>query len=118
MRPARHPAPVLLLELVAVIGVRQVVSEIGKQIEIVIKPIGHDLRLGIFVGAMPFALQAVAPGIAAVGRVERAEETHEGHGVSGNLIARVPSAMIAARREAEAIGVFALAVGHKLVEFG
>ena len=42
-----HPAPVLLFELVAVIGVRQVVSEVRKQIEIVIKPVGRDFRCGI-----------------------------------------------------------------------
>ena len=112
-----HPALVLLLELVAAIGVRQEVREVGKQIEIVIKSVGHDLGLGICVVAMPFGLQAVTLRIAAVGRVQCAEETNQRHGVSGDLIARVPFSVVAAGRDAETIGVSALAVGQKAVEF-
>jgi hypothetical protein len=91
-----HPAPVLLLELVAAIGVGEVVGEIGKQIEVVIKSVGHDFGFGILVVAMPFGLQAVTLRIAAVGRVERAEETNQRHGVFGELIARIPFAVIGA----------------------
>ena len=54
-----HPAPVLLFELVALIGVNQVVGEIGEQIEIVIEPVGHECRFGICALVMPFALQAI-----------------------------------------------------------
>jgi hypothetical protein len=54
-----HPAPILLFELITLIGVIQVVSEIGEQIEIVIKPVGRNLRFRICVLAMPFFLQAV-----------------------------------------------------------
>ena len=43
----RHPAPVLLFELIALNRVIQEVSEIGKQIEVVIKSVGRDFRLGI-----------------------------------------------------------------------
>ncbi len=68
--------------------------------------------------AMPFGLQAVTLRIAAVSRIERAEETNEGHGAVGELIARIPFAMIGARRDAEAVGVVALAVGQQAVEFG
>ena len=75
-----HPAPVLLFELIALYGVIQVVSEIGKQIEVIIKSVGHDCRRGICALAMPFTLQAVTLRIATVSRVQCAEETNEGHG--------------------------------------
>src|SRR5271166_2413638 len=67
---------------------------------------------------MPFSLQTVPPGIAAVGRVERAEETGEGRRCHGDLIARVPFSVVTAGRDAEAVGVVALAVGQQAVEFG
>ena len=54
---------------------------------------------------MPLGLQAVTLRIAAVGRVERAEESHQRHGVFGELIARIPFAVIGAASDAESGGV-------------
>jgi hypothetical protein len=86
-----HPAPVLLFELVALIGVDQVVGEIGEQIEIVIEPVGHDLWFRNLrpCDAIPTASYNDANGRRP--RVQRAEETDDGYGRIGELIARVPS---------------------------
>ena len=125
---AGHPAAVLLLKLVTLVGVDQVVGEIGEQIEIVIEPVGHDLRFGICASMMPFALQAITMAMAAVGRIECAEEAlivteiagRRGSDQSriGELIARVPAgSSVTAGRDAETLVVAALAVGHESVEF-
>src|SRR5208283_4902781 len=49
--------------------------------------------------------------------VQRAEETDNGYGRIGDLIARVPSSsIVSAGRDAETVVVSALAVGYKAVE--
>src|SRR5262249_51336799 len=107
----RHPASVLLFELIAVDRVGQIVSGVGKQIEIVMKSISGNLRSGMLVPAMPFTLQTVASGITAIGRIQRAEETDQGDGVLGDLITRIPFAVVAAKRDTEPFRLCALIVG-------
>ncbi len=52
---------------------------------------------------MPFGLQTVPLGFATVGRIERAEETDERNGCHWDLITRIPFAVVAPRRDAEAV---------------
>ena len=108
-----HKAAVLLFELITLNGVIQVVGEIGKQIEVVIKSVGHDLRFGMIVLAMPFRLQAITLRIAAVSWVQRAEETNKGRRGDRDLVARVPFSVVSVGRNAEAIGFVALAVASE-----
>ena len=67
--------------------------------------------------ALPFGLQAITLRIATIGRVQCAEGTDEGHGLFGDLIARIPFSVVTAGRDAKTLGVVALAVGQKSVEF-
>src|SRR5271168_4045182 len=66
---------------------------------------------------MPFGLHAVALRIAAVGRVECAEEADERDSVIGDLIAGVPLSVVSAGCDAETVGGVSLAVGQQAVEF-
>src|SRR6185312_12452205 len=111
-----HPAPVTLFELITANRIRQVVSEIGKQIEVIVKPVSHDLRRRMRALTMPLGLQAISLRVAAIVRIECAEEPNEGDCVSGNLIARVPFAVIAAGRYAESLRIGTLAVADQAVE--
>ncbi len=65
-----YPTPVLLFELVALVGIDKVVSEIGEKIEIVVEPVGHDLGGGIRRPVVPFTLQAITMRMATIVRVE------------------------------------------------
>src|SRR2546421_466707 len=117
VQPSR-PTAVGLLKMIAVICIHQEVSEIGKEIEVVVKPIGHHFCGGVPVGAVPLRLQAVTLRTSAGTFVQRAEERHKSiiHGALRHLVARVPFAMITARRDAEAIAGVALAVSQNAVE--
>src|SRR5277367_4072778 len=66
---------------------------------------------------MPFGLRTVTLGVAAVSRIQRAEETNQGHGVIGDLIARVPCSVVTAIRDAETTVDSSVAVGNQAVEF-
>ena len=66
---------------------------------------------------MPLALQAVPLRASAGCRVERAEETHQRNRVLCNLVTRIPFAVITAGRDAEAVGIAALAIRQQAVQF-
>jgi hypothetical protein len=65
---------------------------------------------------MPLSLQAVPFGPAAIRRVQGAEQANERNGILGDLIARVPSPIVASGRDVETISVAALTVGQQTVE--
>ncbi len=67
---------------------------------------------------MPFGLQTVALRMAAGRVVERTEERDQSvaHCARCDLIARIPFAVIRARRDAEAAGKVAFTIGHEAVE--
>ena len=113
---AAGPAMVALLELIAASRIREEVGEVREQIEVVVEAVGHEPRLRLVVGAMPFPLHAVALRVAAVGRIERAEEADQRDRALRDLIARVPLAVIRPHRRTEAVPAIALAVGHEAVE--
>ena len=66
---------------------------------------------------MPFGLQTVTLGVAAVSRVQCAEETNQRYCVNWDLIARVPCSVVTASRDAETTVDSSVAVGNKAVEF-
>jgi hypothetical protein len=102
---------VLLLKLVAVGGF-EIIREIGEQVEVVVECVGHDLRGGTPVLEMPFGLEAVALGIAAVRGALRAVERDQARGdrAGRDLVRRIPIAVIGHRHDAGSERRVALAV--------
>lgn len=109
---------VRLLELVATVGVGEEIGEVREQVQVVIKTVCHDFRRALIVTAMPFGLQAVTLGIAASGVIPRTEERNQAviHGALRHLIARIPFAVIAARGDAETVGIITTAIGENAIE--
>jgi len=112
-----HPAPVLLVELVAFGVVHQIVREIGEQIHVVIEDIGRksSTRNSRFGDATHLA--SYSAGCAHRQTVQCAEEANDRLGGNGDLIARVPFSVVDVSSDAGAIGVVALTVGQNAVDF-
>ena len=69
-RAAEDVTRILLLELVAANGIVEEIGEVGKEIEIVIKPVERDAGDGIAVALVPLAGKRIASGLAAVAGIE------------------------------------------------
>jgi hypothetical protein len=70
---AAEGAAIKLVELVAIDGVIEEISEVVEELQVGTHDIGADLALAVLARLRPVAGQAEAAGGAAIGRIERAE---------------------------------------------
>ena len=111
-------APVRLLELVAVDGVVQEISEVGIQVEAACDRVCVDAGDGGAGGVLPGPGKAVARGVRAVRRVEAAVSADDAliQCALGDLVRRVTLAVVSHALDDEAVRPVREAVFHESVE--
>src|SRR5262249_7631012 len=112
-----HPAPIDLLELVA-LRARQEVGEVGEQVEALIEAVEERPRCGVVIGAVPLAVQPVILRGAAVARVERVKaiEARQVKGATCDLVGSVPVRRVGGSRYAVAPVRVAAAIAQHSID--
>src|SRR5690606_4435866 len=105
-----RPAAVRLEELIAAVGVHEEVGEVGEQLEIVVEAIPHDAGETAIGRAMPLGGKTVALGFSAGAVIEGSEASDDRNRAAGDLVARVPVAVITHGRDGESLLLGAMAV--------
>jgi hypothetical protein len=115
---AGDEAMIDLLTLIAVDGIIQKERKVRDQPEVVAEAVGLDLGERAPGSMLPFAAEAIAIGVSAIGRVDGAEAIDQ-PAVDRALwrgFGRIPPAVVAHERERQPVHVVALAVTQHAVE--
>ena len=109
-----------LLHLVAVHRIVEEVGEVREQIEVVADAVRGDAgrRVAVAAAVLPVGGPAVTIRVAAVGRIDRTEPADQAGAdrAIGDLVGGIPLAVIAHRRQREAVDLIALAVAQHAVD--